>query len=79
MFEHVKVKAHDMMGTALEITGTLIAVAVGIGYVAAPIFFNTNTTGWDSTSKIIFPVLFVLALVVILFGFLMKARQNRGE
>jgi hypothetical protein len=79
MFERVKAKAHDMMGTALEITGALIAVAVGIGMVAAPIFFNTNTTAWDSTSKVIFPVLFVLALVVILFGFLWKAKSHRGE
>lgn len=69
----------DMMATALEVTGALIAVAVGIGYVAAPVFFATNTTTWDATSKIIFPVLFVLALVVILFGFLMKARQSKAE
>jgi formate/nitrite transporter FocA (FNT family) len=77
MFERIKARAHDLMGKALEVTGALIAVSVGIGYVAAPIFFATNTDAWDSTSKIIFPVLFVLGLVVILFGLLASAR-NRG-
>jgi formate/nitrite transporter FocA (FNT family) len=77
--EKVKARAHDLMGKALEVTGALIAVSVGIGYVAAPIFFSTNTTTWDTTSKIIFPVLFVLGLVVVLFGLLQSARAKGAE
>ena len=79
MFERIKAKAKDLMSKALEVTGALIAVSVGIGYVAAPIFFATNTSTWDATSKIIFPVLFVLGLVVVLFGLLMAAKRGSAE
>lgn len=76
MFDSIKKRAKSLMDHALEITGAIIAVAVGVGYVAAPIFFATNTTGWDATSQIIWPVLFVLALVAILFGLLYMARHK---
>jgi nitrogen fixation-related uncharacterized protein len=76
MFESTKAHAHNMMAKALEITGALIAVSIGIGMVAGPIFFATNTTGWDTTSQTIFPILFVLGLVVVLFGFLWAAKSK---
>jgi len=79
MFERVKAHAHNMMAKALEITGALIAVSIGIGMVAAPIFFSTNTSTWDTTSQTIFPILFVLGLVVVLFGFLWAAKSKGAE
>ena len=69
-------KAHGMMEHAIESTGALIATAIGIGAIAASIFFTVNTTTWDATSKIVWPYIFVLAIVVILFGYLKHAQHG---
>jgi hypothetical protein len=76
MFELTKATANDMMSHAINSAGALIAVAIGIGGVAAGIFFTVNTTGWDTTSKLVWPYIFVLSIAVILFGFLRMAQKG---
>jgi hypothetical protein len=75
----VKARAHDFMGFAIDATGGLIAAAIGIGLIASTIFFSVNTTAWDTTSKTVWPYIFVLVVVVILFGLLQMARKRSGS
>lgn len=76
MFELVKATARNMMDHAIDSTGALVATAIGIGAIAAGIFFTVNTSGWDATSALVWPYIFVLAIVVIIFGYLKSARSG---
>jgi hypothetical protein len=76
MFERIKEVAHNFMDEALDITGGIVGAAIGIGLIAGGIFFTVNTTGWDSTSKLVWPYIFVLAIVALLFGLLYRARHS---
>jgi hypothetical protein len=69
-------KAFNFMDEALDITGGIVGAAIGIGLIAGGIFFTVNTTGWDSTSKLVWPYIFVLAIVALLFGLLYRARHS---
>lgn len=71
--------ARSLMDHALELTGAIIAVSIGLGAIAAPIFFNTSTVFWDTTSKTIWPYLFVLALAVFLIGMLYSFKKGRAN
>jgi hypothetical protein len=82
MFERTKARAHSISDMAMEITGALIVIAIGIGSIAAPIFFATNTSalaGWDATSRTIWPYLFLLSIVAILFGILYMAKKSHAS
>jgi ABC-type antimicrobial peptide transport system permease subunit len=82
MFERTKARAYNMMDLALELAGGLLIIALGIGYVAAPIFFtvnNTSTASWDVTSRTIWPYLFLLSIVTVLFGLLYVAKSKRAD
>ena len=73
---YLKGIAHNFMDEALDITGGIVGAAIGIGLIAGGIFFTVNTTGWDSTSKLVWPYIFVLAIVALLFGLLYRARHS---
>jgi hypothetical protein len=69
-------RADNFMDEALDITGGIVGAAIGIGLIAGGIFFTVNTTGWDTTSKLVWPYIFVLAIVALLFGLLYRARHS---
>jgi hypothetical protein len=80
-------KAHNFMDTSLDIAGGLVAAALGIGAVGAGIFFSVNTSlggngsygnvsSWDSTSRLVWPYIFVLSVVALLFMLLYRAREH---
>jgi hypothetical protein len=76
-------KAHSFMDTSLDIAGGIVAAALGIGAVGAGIFFSVNTSangstvaGWDATSKLVWPYIFVLSVVSLLFMLLYRAREH---
>lgn len=69
--EKLALKRAYRMGLA-QLTGELavaiIIVAILFGGIAGGIFFQANTTGWDTTSKLVWPYIFPIALTAILMG-----------
>lgn len=51
-----------------ELAVAIIIVAILFGGIAGGIFFQANTTGWDTTSKLVWPYIFPIALTAILMG-----------
>lgn len=49
-----------------ELAIALVVLAILFGGIAGGIFFQTNTTGWDSTSQLVWGYLFPIALAAVL-------------
>jgi hypothetical protein len=80
MFEPTVIKAHDMAGTVMDIAIAILFAAVILGYVALPIFFGTNTTGWGATNILVWGVVPTVALAGILITIVQHIRhRGRGE
>ena len=72
-------RAHSSLATVLEIIAVIICVTVGFGYIAAPVFFQTNTTdaaGWDAPSRTIWSVLFIFTISMIVIGLIALAVKH---
>lgn len=72
-------RGNDNVEKAIGIGVVILVSAIVIGYIALPIFFNTNTTGWDATVVTVWNVLPVLAIVAILFIFIAYMRHKGSE
>jgi uncharacterized membrane protein YphA (DoxX/SURF4 family) len=65
MIGAIKARAHNI---AQKLTGIGLGLALGVIFISIGfnVFFNTNTTGWDSTTKLIWGYIpWVSAAVVI--------------
>jgi hypothetical protein len=69
-------RAYDLAKTALELGIAMVIIAVVIGQVALPIFFGVNTSGYDATTKLIWPFLAVLTIVGLLIIILKRAQSS---
>ena len=69
-------RAFDLAKTALELGIAMVIIAVVIGQVALPIFFGVNTSGYDATTKLIWPFLAVLTIVGLLIIILKRAQSS---
>lgn len=49
-----------------ELAIALVVLAILFGGIAGGIFFQTNTTGWDTTSQLVWGYLFPIALAAVL-------------
>jgi hypothetical protein len=78
MFEPTVIKAHDMAGTVMDIAIAILFAAVILGYVALPIFFGTNTSGWGATNILVWGVVPTVALAGILITIVQHIR-HRGS
>ena len=77
LFERSSSRAYSVLATVIEVIGAIIAVGIGFGYMAAPIFFQTNSTaegGWDLPARTVFGALFLAGLAIFAIGliYLMK-------
>lgn len=66
MFEKIRAFRMSLAQLATELAVALIVIAILVGGIAAGIFFQANTSGWDATSKLIWPYIFPLALAALL-------------
>lgn len=69
-------KAYSMADKAIDLTVTLIVVAIGVGAIGAGIFFTINTTAWDTTSRTVWPYVFVIIIAAIIIGAIMAVRHR---
>lgn len=67
----------SLTGKTLEVIVVIIAVAL-LFPIAGKLIFNANTVGWDSTSKTVFPYVFLIGLVAIVIGLLYRFLSHRG-
>lgn len=49
-----------------ELAIALVVLAILFGGIAGGIFFQTNTTGWDATSSLVWGYIFPIALSAVL-------------
>jgi hypothetical protein len=71
-------KARDMAGSVMDISIAILFAAIVLGYVALPIFFSTNTTGWGATNILIWGVIPTLSVAGILIIIIQHVR-SRGR
>lgn len=57
----------SFVALALSIVALIIAVAIMFP-IAGKLIFNANMTGWDSTSKSTFPVIFLVGIAVVVIA-----------
>ena len=62
-----------------ELAVAIIITAILFGGIAGGIFFQANTTGWDATSKLVWPYIFPIALTAILMGIIWHMYQGVSE
>ena len=65
-----------LTGTVIGIVIALIAVAI-LFPIAGKLIFNANTTGWDSTSKSTFPLIFLVAVAAIIIALVVRAFHHK--
>lgn len=68
--------ARDMAGSVMDIAIAILFAAIVLGYVALPIFFTTNTTGWGATNILIWGVIPTLSIAGILIIVIQHIRKG---
>lgn len=66
----------SLTATAIGIVVVIIAVAI-LFPIAGKLIFNANMTGWDSTSKSTFPLIFLVGVAAIIIGLVVKSFHHR--
>lgn len=73
-----KMKAYSISGMVIEISIAVLILAILVGIVAFPIFFDVSTAGWGANNILIWGVLPTVALAVIIVGIVQHFRSGGG-
>jgi ABC-type multidrug transport system permease subunit len=68
-------KAHSLSGKVIEIAIAILVLAILVGTIAFPIFFQTNTSGWGATNILVWGIIPLVSLAVVVIS-LVKHFQN---
>jgi len=64
-----------LIDDTMDIAGSLLIVAILIGAIDLPIFYNVSTTGWGTSSVILWGIITIVALAVLVMQIAQKLKN----
>jgi hypothetical protein len=66
---------YGLVEDTMEIGGTLLIVAILIGGIDLPLFYNVSTTGWGSANILMWGVITIIAIAVLIMMIVDKMKN----